>query len=246
MKKIFAANWKMRPTSEREAEKLFSLLARMAQKNKYRVLLASPSLFLSPLVSQKKKVVLGIQDGFYETEGAYTGEISFPMAKSAGARFTLVGHSERRNIFQEDDELVAKKVSAALRAGLVVILCIGESPSLRKKGERVTQKFLSLQLSRSLSRIPKGGEKNIILAYEPIWAIGTGKNMMPREAGKVISFLKQESQRHFGRVFPVLYGGSVDAKNISAFFKESAIDGALVGGASAEYKKLDALQSALS
>jgi triosephosphate isomerase len=246
MKKIFAANWKMHPASEREAEKLFSLLARMAQKNKYRVLLAPPSLFLSSLVSRKKKVVLGVQNGFYESEGAYTGEISFPMAKGVGARFTLVGHSERRGILNEDDAVIAKKVSAALRAGLAVILCVGESFALRKKGERATRTFLSRQLARALSHMPKGGEKNIVLAYEPVWAIGTGKNMTPREAGETISFLKQESQKHFGYVFPILYGGSVDAKNISAFFKEPLIDGALVGGASAEYKKLNALFHALS
>lgn len=246
MKKIFVANWKMHPTSLREAMKLFLPLTRMAKKNKYRVLLAPPSIFLSTFSKIKKEVVLGAQDGFYESEGAYTGAISFPMLKNVGVRFAIIGHSERRNLFGESDALIAKKISAALHAGLSVILCIGESRAIRKKGVRAVQKFLSYQLSHSLLSVPKGKEKNILLAYEPLWAIGTGKNMEPEEAVSVITFLKHESKKLFGHSFPTLYGGSVDAKNISAFFWEPMIDGTLVGGVSTEYKKLSVLLHALT
>lgn len=220
MAKIIALNWKLNPATEKEARRLALL------SDKKGVVLFAPSIFLGSIAEKTTKAALGAQNIFWEQRGAFTGEISASMVKSVGAEWILVGHSERRKYFGETDEVVAKKLEAAARAGLKIILCVGEPWSIRKKGVEEAKKFVA----RQLKSVPRN--VSLIVAYEPVWAIGTGKSDVPEESAAMTKFIKGITGAR------VLYGGSVQGENILRFLDRQEIDGVLIGGASVNKTEL--------
>ncbi len=185
------------------------------------------------------KVKLGAQNCFWQNSGAYTGEISPKMLKDLGVDYVIIGHSERRKYLGETDEMINKKVLASLRAGLKVVLCVGEDLLIRKRGLKALKNYVKKQLEKDLKRIQNSKFKiqnSLIVAYEPIWAISTSKSGhsdTPENALEMIKFIKKLLITYYSVLnTKVLYGGSVDSKNIKNFLKYPEIDGALVGGAS--------------
>ncbi|MDO8557460.1 MAG: triose-phosphate isomerase [Candidatus Jorgensenbacteria bacterium] len=229
MNKIIVANWKMNPMSIEEAAEL----ARGTDMKK--VVIVPPFPFLSRVKDVLKHAKLGAQDVFWTDSGAYTGEVSPMMLVKLGVKFVIVGHSERRNYFHETDETVNKKIHAALTAKLSVIFCVGENKDVRKKGIRHAEEFIRHELQRGLESVavPRHA-KSIIVAYEPIWAIGTGDTATPNDIETMAMFIKEWFRKTFGaqNVPDVLYGGSVSGGSAHAIAKCGGIDGVLVGGAS--------------
>lgn len=239
MKKLIIANWKMNPISLKEAESLFNSFKKEIKNIKdIEIVICPPFIYLSDL--KLKNLKLGAQNCFWKNQGAYTGEISPLMLKDLGVEYVIIGHSERRNYLGETDEMINKKLLAALESGLKVILCIGETLEQKKGGiqKKVVQKQLNLDL-KEIKNL-KFKIKNLVVAYEPVWAIGTGNYCQPEEALEMINFIKLKT-KSLKLKTKVLYGGSVDAKNVAGYVKYPEIDGALVGGASlnpTEFKKI--------
>lgn len=236
MKRIIVANWKMNPKTAKEAKKLFKSISGFAKKSKKaEIILALPFVYL-PLFG-KSKIKLCAQNVFYKEQGAYTGEISPAMLKSLGVDCSIVGHSERRWKINEDDELINKKVKAGLKAGLKVILAIGE----KERDGSEFWKFLKNQIKSDLSGVPKKLAKNLIIAYEPVWAIGTKKPIYPKDLLETAIFIRRTLLDIFGRErafkTPILYGGSVEPENAREFLEIEGISGLLVGGASLDAEK---------
>jgi len=179
-------------------------------------------------------VEIGGQDLFWLREGAYTGEVSAPMLVAAGCRWVIVGHSERRQYFGETDETVLKKTQAALEAGLTPIVCVGER--LEERESNNTENVLRRQFTAGIASLTREQFEKIVIAYEPVWAIGTGKTATPEIAASAHGFLRSEIVGHYGAgsaaACRILYGGSVKPDNIKALMAQGDIDGALVGGAS--------------
>ncbi len=226
--KLIVANWKMNPATIREA-------ARLAKAyDKKGALIAPPFVFLEAVGKVLGKASLGAQNVFFEDNGAWTGEISLRQLKSLGVKAVILGHSERRKL-GETDELIGKKVAAALKGGLKVILCVGENWDVRKRGKRAAYAFVKKQLAADLSGIrnSKFEIRNLTVAYEPIWAIGTGRNDDPEDAAEMSGFVKAVLYSKFEILkSKILYGGSVTAGNAGGFLARPEIDGVLVGGAS--------------
>lgn len=222
MKKLIIANWKMNPASEAEA-------VRLARSEDFRNVVIAPPFPLIPAVKRAlRKSALGAQDVFWKEGGAYTGEVSPRQLKLLGAKYVIIGHSERRAL-GETDKMVNEKVKAALNEGLKVILCVGESWSVRKKGLAAAKRFVGNQLKKDLAgvnRPMKLKAESLAIAYEPVWAIGTGRADRPKETAEIAVFIKRIIKTK------VLYGGSVKAKNVARFLNQEEIGGALVGGAS--------------
>lgn len=209
------------------------------------VVIIPPFVFLEAVGRVLKRAAVGAQNAFFEDDGAWTGEVSLRQLKSIGARYVVIGHSERRKL-GETDELVGKKVSAAVKAGFSVILCVGEHWDVRKKGKRAAYDFVKKQLMLDLSGIRHSKLKiknsKLTVAYEPVWAIGTGRNDDPEDAAEMAFFIKDVLYTEFSVLNPkILYGGSVKAGNARGFLAKPEIDGVLVGGASlkpAEFRKI--------
>ena len=182
-------------------------------------------------VTGRSDTAVGAQNVHWEAKGAFTGELSLPLVKEAGATLALVGHSERRHLFGETDEQVGRKVSAALKAGVTPLVCVGETLAERESGR--TEQVVTRQVAALLERIGPGDWQRVVLAYEPVWAIGTGKNATPDDAAQVHGLIRFELGRRgvTGRV-PILYGGSVNQGNVLALLGREEVDGVLVGGAS--------------
>jgi triosephosphate isomerase len=180
------------------------------------------------------RIEIGAQDVFWLKEGAYTGEVSAPMLTAIGVRWTIIGHSERRQYFGETDETVFKKINAALEVGLKPIVCVGERLEQREDGS--TEAVLHEQFSKGLSRLTAEQFARVAIAYEPVWAIGTGKTATPDIASEAHGLLRDQIRARFGHAAAeacrILYGGSVKPDNIASLMAEPEIDGALVGGAS--------------
>jgi len=230
MSKIIIANWKMNPQTYAEAEQLvFSVIKIVEKQKNIKVVLCLPFVWLTDLSHKyKNDISFGAQDVFWEDKGAYTGEISSQMLSSSGVEYVIIGHSERRWKIGETDETVNKKIKAALRNDLIPILAVGE----RNKGDNRGE-ILSYQLKTDLEGVDWS---KVIIAYEPVWAIGTGNAETPQHAVEAVQIIKGVA----GKI-PVLYGGSVDSKNVVNFISRPEIDGALVGGASVdkeEFKKI--------
>jgi triosephosphate isomerase len=224
MKKLIVFNWKMNPASKKEAMSLIKEYSDGA-------IVAPPFVYLGLL--KNKKIKLASQDVFWEESGAYTGEISPKMLKDLGVEYAIIGHSERRQYMGETDEAINKKIKASLSAGLKVILCVGETLAIRKKGKKFVESFVKKQLVAGLKGLEDLNAENLIIAYEPIWAIGTGVACDPEDARKTIGFIGGVLVSSFGIKKPaVLYGGSVNSQNIKSFVQLNEIGGALVGGAS--------------
>lgn len=236
---MIAANWKENPVTPAEAKRLFDATARAAAKVPGAdVLVCPPAIFLESLAARAKKapknLALGAQDIFWEDKGAYTGAVGPAMLRALGVRYAIVGHSERRRFFGETDEVVNRKVRAALEGGITPIMCVGEPAEVRGKGFATAQRYLARQLAYGLRGV---AGKKVIVAYEPLWAIGSGKNDDPHDAARIAAFVKASAKA----ASRVLYGGSVNAGDVRDYVQLKEIDGALVGGASLkadEFRKL--------
>ena len=232
---LFAANWKMHvgPDDARAYLKLFR--ARYNRHEDRDVWFFPPAVSLEAAAQaarERADLLVGIQDIYWEPKGAFTGAVSAPLALQAGARASLIGHSERRNVFGETDDDTRRKMAAALAAGLVPVLCVGETLAERDAGH--TLAVVVRQLSAALGSLDAAALSRVVVAYEPVWAIGTGRNATPQDAAAVHREIRGWLQ---GRGAPVpglrvLYGGSVSAKNAAALLAERELDGVLVGGAS--------------
>jgi len=230
---LIAGNWKMN-TSEEEAVSLVrTMLNELNRIDNIEKLVCPPfvSLLAVKEVIRGSSVKLGAQNMFYEDKGAYTGEIS-PMMLTGLCEYVIIGHSERRQFFHETDEIIDKKVAAALRAGLKPILCIGERLEENEAGR--TEEVVNRQLELSLADIDASGD--LVIAYEPVWAIGTGRAATGEESNGIISLIRRNMARLYNNRIAedirILYGGSVTGENTAEFLKQPEIDGALVGGAS--------------
>lgn len=236
-KKIIAANWKMNKDVKETSEFIEAFLNEMKSvDNPAEAVICPPSIGLDIAAKALKRsaVKLGAQNLHFEDDGAYTGEISARMLKSLGVDYVIVGHSERRQYFGETDEIVAKKVKKALSAGLKVILCIGETLAERDGG--VTEKVLERQVKADLEGLTKEQLASVVVAYEPIWAIGTGRNATPQQAEDAHAFIRKTVAGMFGKEaansLTIQYGGSVKPDNAADLLSQPDVDGALVGGAS--------------
>lgn len=238
--KLIVGNWKMNPQTTRDAAKLFKDVAREARTiTKASVAVCVPDVYLNPLAALKeKKVSLGAQDLFWEKEGAFTGEASAAMVANSGAKMVIVGHSERR-ARGESDEDIARKVKAALAAKLVPILCVGER---ERAGEGEHISFVTAQLTAALKGLPRADASRVVVAYEPIWAIGKqAKRSATKEEGLEMAIVIRRTLSHLftrpvAESMPILYGGSVDEKNAKDFLFDAGMDGLLVGRASLSAK----------
>jgi len=245
-KKFIVANWKMNPATSKEAEKLFDDVSQGVRGIKnIEVVICPPFPYIALLKTKKSGIKIGGQNCFYESKGTYTGEVSPAMLVDIGCKYVIVGHSERKKYFGETDEIINKKLKAALNAGLNIILCIGENSrdSFDSKG-RWTHELdpvLREQITGALAGVGKSNLGRITIVYEPVWAIGSGKTVSENSASpddvlsakifikKVIRDMhdKKEAER-----MRVLYGGSTDRKNTASFIEEGQVDGLLVGGSS--------------
>jgi triosephosphate isomerase len=227
-----AANWKMNKVISETREFIERFLPEVKEATDVDIVLAPPftSLVLAAEMMKYTNVLLAAQDIFYEEKGAYTGEISPLMLTDVGCRYVIVGHSERRQYFSESDLIVNKKIKAAQKAGLGVILCIGESLAEREAVK--TFDIIDREMSVGLEGVDIG---NIVIAYEPIWAIGTGRTATPEQAQEVHAFIRENLRKKYSNKsddIRIIYGGSVTPENVDSLMACSDVDGALVGGAS--------------
>jgi triosephosphate isomerase (TIM) len=231
---IYAANWKMNlgaAAARAYADRFLALTTMVPERQLW---FFPPAVSLAAAVGAfrpRPDILVGAQNVHWEPKGAFTGEISIPMVAEVGARATLIGHSERRHLFGETDDQVVRKTGAALKAGLTPLVCVGETLSERDGGR--TESVILRQVQTLVERIGAAEWGNLVLAYEPVWAIGTGKNATPDDAAQVHELIR------FGLVgggvaarVPILYGGSVNASNVLGLLAREELDGVLVGGAS--------------
>ena len=240
-RKLIAANWKENPKTEARALELFRAVASGKNARGVDVVLCPPFIYLEEVrhaFGKLKKghgLALGAQDAFWEEKGAFTSEVGPKMLRALGIRYVIIGHSERRKWMKETDRMVNKKVKLALADGLRVILCVGEPLAVRKKGIAAARKHVANQLKLDLKGVKGAGGGRLTVAYEPIWAIGTGRYDRPEDAAAMAEWIRKIAHSR------VLYGGSVTSKNIADYVQYKSIDGALVGGASlkaSEFKKI--------
>jgi len=283
LRKLLVANWKENPQTEAQALELFHAIAKARPGSGVAsgaraadVIICPPFIYLEEiarafrklptrsreLAYAKKNFALGAQDVFWEERGAFTSEVGPKMLKSLGVRYVIIGHSERRKYGKETDVTINRKIKLALKDDLHVILCVGEPLAVRRKGIAAAQRYIKNQLKKDFAGIGKnirgtGARTNITIAYEPIWAIGSGKNDKPEDAVAMARFIKktighqlpglsgsQGSSTSGPLGIPFLYGGSANSKNIADYVQYKEIDGALVGGASlkaAEFSKMIAI-----
>ena len=238
-KPIIAGNWKMNNTPE-ESVALVKALAPLVADAKCEVVVCPTAACLAAVgeAITGTNIVLGAQNVHYEEKGAYTGEISASMLKALGVKYVIIGHSERRQYFGETDETVNKRARAALAAGLVPIICVGESLSQREKG--VTREIVSMQTKLALADMSAAEVASLVIAYEPIWAIGTGKTATDDEANETIGDIRAAVKEAFGAepadAVSIQFGGSMNPKNVAGLMAKSEIDGGLIGGASLKAK----------
>jgi triosephosphate isomerase len=241
--KLAAGNWKMNGTAAALAE--LQALASLATSDTTDILICPPATLISRAKDVAGSVAIGGQDCHASTSGAHTGDVAAEMLKDAGASHVILGHSERREDHNERDEGVRTKAKTAWDAGLITVICVGESLSEREADN--TLDIIGGQLAGS---IPDGATgENLVVAYEPIWAIGTGKVPTMSQIGEVHDFMRMRLERRFGegvgRTVPLLYGGSVKPNNAEEIFAVSNVDGALVGGASLKASDFGAIITAL-
>jgi len=234
-KKVIAGNWKMNMNLHQSQKLVSEIINGLGKDNKADVIVCPPFTSLSEVNSLLKgtQVMLGAQNIYYEESGAYTAEISADMLKSVGCEYVILGHSERRVIFNESDELINKKIKFAIAKGIKPIFCIGELLEQRESGD--TMKVVSSQIEKGLEGITAEQMKNIIIAYEPVWAIGTGKTATPEQAQEVHYFIRELVAKKYSSSVAenivIQYGGSVKPDNAGELLSQNDIDGALVGGA---------------
>ena len=234
-KKIVAGNWKMNKIPS-EAVKLAEMLKQYVDTDKVDVVFCVPAIDIIPVgnVIKGTNIALGAENMYFEESGAYTGEISPAMLVDAGVKYVILGHSERRQYFAETDETVNKKVKKALEHGLTPIMCCGETLEQREQG--ITIDFVRMQIKCGLNGLTADEAVKVVIAYEPIWAIGTGKTATSEEAEEVCCAIRGVIREMYGdeaaENIRIQYGGSVNGKNAAELFAMKDIDGGLVGGAS--------------
>jgi triosephosphate isomerase len=231
-KPFIAANWKMNKTIPETRDFLSAFIPEVKGVKDVDIVIAPPFTSLTAAAEKLKNtnIILAAQDMFYEEKGAYTGEVSPLMLKDIGCRYVIIGHSERRQYFNEIDEIVNRKIKAAEKAGLGVILCIGESLEEREAGK--TFHVLEREINKGLHETDI---EKIVIAYEPIWAIGTGKTATPEQAQEAHAYIRERLRLKYGNRADdicIIYGGSVTPENVDSLMACKDLDGALVGGAS--------------
>lgn len=232
---LVAGNWKLNGSRERNQALLKALRAGLPADRSFDVLVGPPFVYLAETVTTLagSGILVGAQNVSAERDGAFTGEISADMLRDVGCTHVIVGHSERRSLYVESDEIVARKFAAARAAGLVPILCVGETLEERQRG--VTAEIVERQLAAVLDSMPVSELAGGIIAYEPVWAIGTGQTASPQQAQEVHAMIRGLVAACDARIaggLRILYGGSVKGSNAAALFSQPDIDGGLVGGAS--------------
>ena len=234
-KKVIAGNWKMNKLPN-ETISFFEEFAPLVKDTKNEVVICAPytDLFYAILSAQNTNIKIGAENMHWEENGAYTGEVSPGMLKSIGVEYVIIGHSERREYFAETDETVNKKVKAAHNVGLKPIVCVGETLEQRESGN--AKEIVTNQIKLGLRDLTNEQIESTIVAYEPIWAIGTGKTATKEDANETIKWIREEIANMYGKEIAdqviIQYGGSVKASNAKELFEMSDIDGGLVGGAS--------------
>ena len=234
-KKVIAGNWKMNMLPD-AAIRFIDELTPMVKNTENEVVLCVPytDLFYSLLAAQNTNIKIGAQNMHWEESGAYTGEVSGQMLKSIGVDYVIIGHSERRQYFAETDETVNKKIKSAFKYELKPIVCVGETLEQREAGEE--KKIVTKQIELALEGLTDEQVENTIIAYEPIWAIGTGKTATSEDANDMVKAIREKISNIYGQMVAnrviIQYGGSVKASNAKELFSMSDIDGGLVGGAS--------------
>ncbi|MCA1055409.1 triose-phosphate isomerase [Rossellomorea aquimaris] len=237
-KPIIAGNWKMNKTASEAKSFTEEVKGMVPDTDKVDSVICAPALFLEKLVEQTKdsKVAIGAQNMHFEESGAFTGEVSPVALSDMGVQYVIIGHSERREMFNETDESVNKKTLAAFKHNLTPIVCVGETLEQRENNE--TKELVGSQVKKALAGLTEEQVKNTVIAYEPIWAIGTGKSSTSEDANEVCAHIRQVVASEFSQTAAdavrVQYGGSVKPNNIKEYMAQSDIDGALVGGASLE------------
>ena len=244
-KKVMAANWKMYKTPDQASEFFRTFLPMVAGYDRDEIVVCPPFLDIPAAVEAVKgsQVAIGAQNLHWEKEGAFTGESSTAMLLASGVTHVIIGHSERRQYFAENDDTVNLKLKAALEAGLTPIVCVGEVLEEREAG--LTEDVLRRQCLRAFHAISGKKAGKLVVAYEPVWAIGTGKTATPQIAADAHALVRSEAAKSFSQEFAdrlrILYGGSVKPENAKALMAEEEIDGALVGGASLDPKSFTAI-----
>ncbi len=234
--RLIVGNWKLNKTPS-QARTFIERLKEALPKNRRAELVVAPPFpalqAVRDALGQSGDVLLGAQDMFWEDQGAFTGEVSAPMLKDLGCRYVIIGHSERRQWFGERDESVAKKVKAALRHEVFPIVCVGESLAEREADR--TEETVTTQVERGIGDCSAHAIQRLVIAYEPIWAIGTGRAATPEQASAVHQMIRRLITKQWGndaaQAVRILYGGSVTPQNITGFLAAPDVDGALVGGA---------------
>ncbi len=235
-KKIIAANWKMYKTPEQSRQFVAEFLPLVAGHTRDEIVICPPYVDIAAVAEKLNGsgIEVGAQNLYWETEGAYTGEVCAEMLLGAGCKWVIIGHSERRQYFGETDDTVNRRLKVAVEAGLSPIVCVGEVKEEREAG--VTEDVLRRQCTRAFHGISARKAARLAIAYEPVWAIGTGLTATPEMASEAHQLIRQEAANAFGDEFAkqlrILYGGSVKPENAHALLGQMEIDGALVGGAS--------------
>ena len=232
---LVAGNWKMNGSRESVKSLLDGIKQGMGDVNKAEVVVCPPYIYLADVQNALKgsKVAWGAQNLSTEASGAFTGEISANMIKDFGCKYVIVGHSERRSLYGETDEIVAHKFEVARNAGLIPILCVGELLEEREKG--ITAQVVNRQLDAVITRVGIKALGEGVIAYEPVWAIGTGKTASPEQAQEVHAAIRNKlanSDKSVANKVQILYGGSMNAANAAELIGQADIDGGLIGGAS--------------
>ncbi len=244
---LVAANWKMHKTIEEAERFVAELLPRAGDLGPSDIVLCPPYLALKSVVELclQSRVRVAAQNMHFEPEGAFTGEVSPPMLREIGVDGVILGHSERRQLFGESDEALARKLPVALEEGLEPILCVGETETQRDEGQ--TEAVLRRQLEADLATIHAAELTRVVIAYEPVWAIGTGRTATPEQASEAIAFIRSliaDLDAEAGEGIRILYGGSVKPDNAAELLGREGIDGALVGGASLDPEAFAAIAAA--
>jgi len=244
-KKVIAANWKMYKTPEETRAFFTAFLPLVRDHDRDEIVVCAPCPDLEAALESARgtNVAIGAQNVHWEREGAFTGEISTPMLLALGCTHVIIGHSERRQYFGETDDTVNLRLKAVLETSLTPILCVGEVLEEREAG--LTEDVLRRQCTRAFNKVSAKKAAKLVIAYEPVWAIGTGKTATPQMASDAHSLIRGEAAEEFGPEFAdqlrILYGGSVKPQNATALMSEEEIDGALVGSASLDPKSFAAI-----
>ncbi|MBQ4598731.1 MAG: triose-phosphate isomerase [Clostridia bacterium] len=245
---VIAGNWKMNQTPAQAREFITALAPMVKGKDGCDIVLCVPfvDIWVAAEAAKGTNIHIGAQNVHFEAKGAFTGEISADMLKEVGTEYVIIGHSERRQYFGETDETVNKRVKAALAAGLKVILCVGEMLDARQAG--ITDELVAMQVKLDLAGVSADDLKNVIIAYEPVWAIGTGLTATPEQADETCGVIRDTVAKLYGSIAAkeiiIQYGGSMNDKNAADLLAKENIDGGLIGGASLKTDAFTAIVSA--